>query len=281
MTSSAPSGRPGLSRQELLAQIAERRPWYQRIEFPEHGVTTTDDPANAMLDAAWDNKVGDLSLTEAAILRPQPKWREIRDVLPDVRGLDVLEVGSNCGYFSFEFAKAGARRVVGLDVSWQWLEKARWAASVLGYGNVEFRNVDFMNFAGLDGGEPEGLLGDDADAVPLPNGLVDVVFMSTVIDHLFFPLFAIYKMLRVARRHVVIDCPVASFDLPHGKTAMTLDVAEDGTHHGFLADPRFWKLYVTRLGVPAENVRQHFYNDDRGMCMVVDCAGRKPALWGA
>ena len=270
-----------LTRAELAAEIERRKPWYQRIEFPEYSITTTDDPANAMIDAAWDNKIGDLTLEQAAIMRPQPKWAEIRKALPNVSGLDVLEIGSNCGYFSFEFVKAGARSVVGLDVSDHWLNNARWAASVLGYRNIDFRNVDFMNYSAGEQRDAEGLLSDESTSIPLPNRKFDVVFMSTVIDHLFFPLFSIYKMLRIARKHVVIDCPVTHFDVVADKKALTLDVAPDGSHHGFLADPRFWRTYVSRLGVPDERIHQHLYNDDHGMCMVIDCEGRKPALWGA
>lgn len=270
-----------LSRDDLIAEIARRRPWYQRIEFPAHGVSTTDDPANGLMDAAWDNKIGDLSLEQAALMRPQPKWDHIRTFMPPVAGLEVLEIGSNCGFFSIEFAKAGASRVLGLDVSPPWLDNARWAAGVLGLDRVEFRNVDFMNFSADEQTDPEGLLSDATSAIPLPQAKFDLVFMSTVIDHLFFPLFAIYKMLRIARQYVVIDCPVMHFDMVADKKALTLDVAADGSHHGFLADARFWKVYVSRLGVPLEHIHQHFYNDDRSMCMIIDCRERKTALWGA
>ena len=279
MTHSAEDGRP--SQEEIVAEIGRRKPWYQRIEFPALSITTTDDPAHAMIDAAWDNKIGDLTLEQASIMRPQPKWAEIQKAMPPVAGLDVLEIGSNCGYFSFEFVKAGARTVVGLDVSDHWLDNARWAAAVLGYRNVEFRNVDFMNYSGDARQDAQGLLSDASDSIPLPNKQVDVVFMSTVIDHLFFPMFAIYKMLRIARRHVVIDCPVMHFDMIADKKALTLDVAPDDSHHGFLGDARFWKTYVLRLGVPGDHIHQHFYNDGRSMCMVINCEGRKSALWGA
>jgi SAM-dependent methyltransferase len=272
----------GLTREDLVNEIAKRRPWYQRIEFQKHFVTTTDDPENAMLDAAWDNKLGDISLEQAAILRPQPKWNEIKKILPLVEGLDVLEIGCNCGFFSFEFAKAGARSVVGLDVSDQWLSNANWAKEVLALDNVEFKNIDFMNYSAGESQDPGGgLLSDANSEIPLPNQKTDIVFMSTVIDHLFFPLFAIYKMLRIARKYVVIDCPVMHFDVVADKKVMTLDVAPDGSHHGFLADARFWKTYVSRLGVDEDSIQQHFYNDNRSMCMVIECSRRKNSLWGA
>src|SRR5215468_3206879 len=134
-------------REQLKAEIARRRPWYQRIEFPEFGITTTDDRDNAMMDAAWDNVIDGITIEQAAILRPTPKWQAIAPHLPPVEGLDVLEIGSNCGFFSLKFA-AKAHSVLGLDVADHWLSNARWAASVLGRANVRFENCDFMLYQG-------------------------------------------------------------------------------------------------------------------------------------
>lgn len=268
-----------ISRAELVAEIARRRPWYQRIDFPMHGVSTTDDPDNALIDDAWDNKLGGLTLRDAAIMRPRPKWREIQANLPDMKGLDVLEIGSSCGFFSFEFARRGARKVVGLDVSPQSVSNARWAASALGLENVEFIPVDFVNYSAGDRVDPTGLLSDDISAIPLPDNRFDVAFASTVVDHFFFPLLGLYKMMRLARRYVIIDTPVHP-EL-HGPQPMTLSIAEDRSHHGFQASAGFWSLYVQRLGIPADDISQHIYNDGRGMCMVIDVSNRARALWGA
>jgi len=268
-----------VTRDELLAEIANRKPWYQRIEFPEFGVTTTDDEANAMLDAAWDNAVDGISLRSAALLRPQPKWKAIRGALPPVAGLDVLEIGSNCGYFTFQFAAMGARSVVGLDVSPHWLSNAEWCRSVLGYSQVNFTNCDFMAFDPARP-SPEGLLRDELTEVPIPNNCYDVVFMSTVLDHLFFPLFAIYKMIRIARRYVVIDVPQFRPSDP-SQSLLNLSAAPDSPHHGFTATIPFITSYIGRLGVRSSAIAVYPYNNSNSVTYVIDTSAKKDALVGA
>ena len=49
---------------------------------------------------------------------------EIR-ILPDVTGLDVVELGCGTAYFGAWFKRAGARKVVGVDVTPAQLETAR------------------------------------------------------------------------------------------------------------------------------------------------------------
>jgi 2-polyprenyl-3-methyl-5-hydroxy-6-metoxy-1,4-benzoquinol methylase len=266
---------------QLQVEISQRRPWYQRIDFEAFGVSTTDDPENAMLDAAWDNKIGDITLEQAAQFRPQPKWAEIQKFLPPVADREVLEIGSNCGFFSLVFAAQGAKRVVGLDVSPHWLDNARWAAGVKKLNNVDFINVDFMNYSAGEKEDPEGLLSDNHASIPLPSKKFDMVFMSTVIDHLFFPLFSIYKMMRIARDYVIIDCPCIDVEVFDNRGAMTLSVADDGSHHGFVSTAKFWQTYMLRLGVGVDDIKLNFYNEGRNVCMVVDVRNRRDALIGA
>jgi predicted RNA methylase len=269
-----------MNRDTLLAAIARRRPWYQRLEFPEFGVATTDDINNAMLDAAWDNVIGAISVEEAARLRPTPKWSVLKDMLPDITGSEVLEIGSNCGFFSLEFAKRGAKSVLGLDVAPHWLDNARFAAEVLGARNVRFQLCDFMAFDPDKREDGVGLLRTADPAVPLPNDRYDIVFMSTVLDHLFFPLFAIYKMIRIARRYVLIDVPVyggADADIPVAHLATSPDFA----HHGFVGTPAFFTAYIQRLGIPGENVEALTYNEGRNVLYKINTANKSAQLVGA
>lgn len=179
-----------------------------------------------------------------------------------------------------KFSELGAESVLGIDVSDTWLEKARFAASVLEVEDVEFQNVDFLNFDGSRA-EPVGLISDAGENIPLPKNQFDVIFMSTVIDHLFFPLLSIYKMIKLARQHVVIDCPCTHFDVIYGRGAMTLSVAEDGSHHGFVATPKFWQEYISRLGIPEQDLTMNFYNEDQSVCMVIDVTRAADRLRGA
>lgn len=269
-----------MNREQLKAEIASRRPWYQRIEFPEFGITTTDNQLDAMIDAAWDNVIGGITLQQAAILRPIPKWQEIEARLPAIEGLEVLEVGSNCGFFSFKFAEAKARSVLGLDVADHWLNNAQWAASVLGHANVRFENCDFMLFDPDCPAAQQGLLSDVSVNIPLPNDRFDLVFMSTVLDHLFFPLFAIYKMIRIARKWVVIDVPVCN-QPPSDKPFLHLSTSPDLAHHGFTATQPFMETYIQRLGIRKADLYSNLYNDGNSIMYVIDTSTRKPGLVGA
>jgi ubiquinone/menaquinone biosynthesis C-methylase UbiE len=268
-----------MTKEEIAMEIARRRPWYQRIAFPQHGITTTDDPANAMLDAAWDNVIGNIDLQTAAMLRPQPKWQEIKNFIPSVMGLDVLEVGANCGFFSFKFAEMGARSVLGLDVAPHWLSNAEWCRSILGWDNVRFVNCDLMMYD-PSRSSPEGLLRDEFTYIPLPNNCFDVVFMSTVLDHLFFPLFAIYKMIRIARRFVVIDVPQFRAVDP-GQPIMHLNTAENRQHHGFTATIPFVMSYIARLGLPTDDISFLNYNEGNNVTYLIDTSRKGGALQGA
>ena len=77
-------------------------------------------------------------------------------VLPDLRGLDVIELGCGTAYFGAWLKKRGARRVVGIDITPAQLDTARAM-------NVEFG-------LGLE------LLEANAEAVPLPDASFDLAF---------------------------------------------------------------------------------------------------------
>jgi SAM-dependent methyltransferase len=62
--------------------------------------------------------------------------RELR-VLPELRGKDVLELGCGTGYFGAWLKRAGARRVVGVDITPAQLETARRMNEEFGLG-LEF-----------------------------------------------------------------------------------------------------------------------------------------------
>jgi SAM-dependent methyltransferase len=268
-----------LTKEQLIAEIAERKPWYQQIEFPAYGVTTTDDIDNSYQDRAPDNQIDGLSPEEASRQRPNPKWPYIRKALPDVAGLEVLEVGCNCGFFSFKFAELGAQRVVGLDVVPKWLDHATWANTILGHSQVSFHNCDFMLFTGDPEEAHPHLMTSRDPHVPLPNDKFDLIFMSTVLDHMFFPFMTIYKMLRMSRRWVVVDVPVIT---GHDEEAiMKQGYALDGMRHGSVFTPHMLAMSFFRQGVPKEDIRQHPYNGGENVTFVVDTSNMRQGLVGA
>ena len=54
-----------------------------------------------------------------------PEWPALRALLPDLRGLRVLDLGCGYGWFCRWARESGAARVVGIDVSERMLQRAR------------------------------------------------------------------------------------------------------------------------------------------------------------
>lgn len=54
-----------------------------------------------------------------------PEWDALQELLPPMRGLDVLDLGCGYGWFCRWAAEQGARSVLGIDVSEQMLARAR------------------------------------------------------------------------------------------------------------------------------------------------------------
>jgi SAM-dependent methyltransferase len=77
-------------------------------------------------------------------------------VLPDLRGMDVIELGCGTGYFGAWLKKHGAARVVGVDITPAQLETARTMNEEFGLG-LEFIEAN-------------------AENVPLPDACFDLAF---------------------------------------------------------------------------------------------------------
>jgi len=88
----------------------------------------------------------------------------------DWHGLDVLDIGSNLGAFSFEATDRGARRVVGVDMPFI-AEPMRHAANLLQYWNMDFYGLGLPAFA---------------DRIKVKSGLdsFDVVLALSVCRHI-------------------------------------------------------------------------------------------------
>ncbi len=69
--------------------------------------------------------------------------RLLGDRLPDTR---ILDLGTNCGFFSFDIAHHGARQVTGLEMRDDNLARARFLQSYYKMPNVEFAQGDVMNW---------------------------------------------------------------------------------------------------------------------------------------
>jgi tRNA (mo5U34)-methyltransferase len=74
----------------------------------------------------------DASITREYFGRyPSVKWQRFSGAIPlDLRGMTVLDIGCNAGFYSIEMKERGADRVVGIDNGSIYLDQARFAAWV-------------------------------------------------------------------------------------------------------------------------------------------------------
>jgi tRNA (mo5U34)-methyltransferase len=113
---------------------------------------------------------------------PSCKWRRFQHAIPaDLRGMTVLDIGCNAGFYSIEMKRRGAERVVGLDTNEGYLAQARFAAEVSGV-DIELRQMSVFEVGRLE-------------------EKFDVVLFMGVLYHLRHPLLA----LDLIHEHVARD----------------------------------------------------------------------------
>lgn len=149
-----------MSRAEIERRIQELGPWFHNLELD--GVMT-----------APSHFLGDY---------PRVKWQRFAHAVPaDLTGKTVLDIGCNAGFYSLEMKRRGAKCVVAIDSSDEYLAQARFAAAVTGL-EIELRQLDVYDVAEL-------------------GTKFDVVLFMGVLYHLRHPLLA----LDLLQRHVVGD----------------------------------------------------------------------------
>jgi tRNA (mo5U34)-methyltransferase len=113
---------------------------------------------------------------------PRFKWDRFAHAIPqDLRGLTVLDIGCNAGFYSIEMMRRGAARVVGIDSDEGYLAQARFAAEMC---NVE---IELQQMSVFEVGRLEEKF--------------DIVLFMGVFYHLRHPLLA----LDLIREHVARD----------------------------------------------------------------------------
>ncbi len=99
------------------------------------------------------------------------------DLLGDISGKSVLDVGCGSGRYMFEAVRRGAGEVVGIDAAAGALEAARRLAGKLGFRDrVQFMESDFMDFK--------------------VERKFDIVFAAGYFDYILTPKPHLEKMLR-------------------------------------------------------------------------------------
>jgi tRNA (mo5U34)-methyltransferase len=140
-----------MSPHEIEQRVRSLGSWFHNIDL--HGVKT-----------APDHFLGDY---------PNVKWQRFAHSVPEnLTGKSVLDVGCNGGFYSIEMKRRGAARVVAIDSDDVYLDQARFAAEVCGFGDIDFRRMSVYDAADL--GEQ-----------------FDVVIFMGVLYHLRHPLLAL------------------------------------------------------------------------------------------
>ncbi len=123
-------------------------------------------------------------------------------VLPDIVGKDVIELGCGTAYFGAWLKRAGARRVVGVDVTPAQLETARRMDEEFGLG--------------LE------LIEANAESVPLPDSSFDLVFSEYGASIWCDPALWIAEAARLLR-------PGGELHFLRGSTLRILCVPDEGS----------------------------------------------------
>ena len=225
--------------------------WFQRIDYPEHGITSTSNHEWAYIDEGGLNTLGNrLTSEEASILRPWPKWAYIKPILADIKGKSVLEIGSSNGFFSFRFAELGAEKVTGVEIIRRQHESAVWSADVLKHRNVSFLNADAL----LD--------------LALPSH--DIVFLSEVHNHFLFPFYGLLRIVNLAGERVILDSGITDT----GEQGVTLHSAWNKEtnrliyQHFQLTDGLVMD-YLNLIGIPSSKIKR-YKAPDRGDHILYD-----------
>ena len=183
--------------EQIEQRVRALAPWFHNLNL--QGIQT-----------APDHFLGDF---------PRVLWPYVEDVLSDVSGRTVLDVGCNAGFYALEAKRRGARRVLGIDIDPRYLEQARLAAQVLEQ-EIEFRQLSVYDVARI--GEK-----------------FDVVIFMGVLYHLRHPLLA----LDLLHDHVVADRMILQTMVRGARGTMSVEGDYPFSEEDVFNRPEFPKLH--------------------------------------
>lgn len=169
--SEAPTSRKDRAALEVAVRALD--PWFHDIDLGD-GLRTKHAPC-----------------ADEPVDHPRPTWELVRPELPpQLRGLDVLDVGCNAGFYSLELKKLGARRVLGVDAQRREVAQARLATEALGL-DVSFarRSVYDLSVA--------------------VEGRFDLVLALGLLYHCRHPVLALERLAEVTRGTLLVESAVA------------------------------------------------------------------------
>jgi tRNA (mo5U34)-methyltransferase len=175
--------------------IASLAPWFHNLHLPNGEQTAPQHP------------LGDFPLV---------KWRQIEPfIAPDLTGKQVLDIGCNAGFYSFELARRGAD-VTAIDIDPHYLKQARWAAAQFGLsGRVRFQQASVYDLAGT-------------------VERYDIVWFLGVLYHLRHPLLALDILHEITAGQMVLQTLTMPGDgVVMPPPGMKLEEREKLTRHGW------------------------------------------------
>ncbi len=117
---------------------------------------------------------------------PTVKWSRIASAVPmNLQGKSVLDIGCNAGFYAHEMKKRGAGRVLGIDSDEDYLRQARFAAEASGY-DIDFRKMSVYQLDSIE-------------------ETFDIVLFLGVFYHLRYPLYALDKVVKKVRGHLLFQ----------------------------------------------------------------------------
>jgi tRNA (mo5U34)-methyltransferase len=176
-------GNTGLTKPQLLKKIRSFKYWHYPFELPNGIVIKPTENSNA---------------TEKPHLRDFI-WPEVLRLCGgSLKGLRVLDVGCNAGFWSLEAYRSGAAYVLGVDPRPMHIEQAQLVRDALGISpkQVEFRQMSVDNLSREE------------------LGRYDLVLLLRVLQHLRDPLGALERLRKVCRSYLVLELKIVLIDLP-------------------------------------------------------------------
>ena len=209
MTAATLTGKGSATTQQQIDQLG---PWFHNLHLPDGTQTRADH---------W---LGDF---------PSFKWQQLSPCLPnDLTGWQVLDIGCNAGFYTFELAKRGAN-VLGIDLDERYLKQARWAAERFDLQQqVRFERMQVYDLARL-------------------NEKFDLVLFMGVLYHLRYPMLGLDLVCQHVKRLMVFQ----TLTMP-GE-----EVFEQTFDRKFTADDRDRKLML-EPGWPKMAFLEHGFSGD-------------------
>jgi tRNA (mo5U34)-methyltransferase len=155
---------------ELRELFDSLKPWLHLIDV--HGVPTKTEPA-------WGEYLE----------HPRHLWEEVSELLPDLAGKRVLDVGCNDGFFLFACRRLGAEEVVGIETDEHFVNHAALVNRLLDLGGIIVHRM-----SAYDIGETLGRF--------------DVTLALGLIYHLKSPLFFFERVAPITSSMIVVETAV-------------------------------------------------------------------------